>query len=478
MAKRTCEHILEYFNINQLFLIMKQLRSIFFYALVPFALTVGCNQQEEGWEPLFNGEDLSNFEKLNGEATYAIEDDAIVGTSTLNTPNTFLTTKEKYGDFILEVDIKVDTLLNSGIQIRSNSYDTYRDGRVHGYQVEIDPSDRAWSGGIYDEARRGWLNNLADNPEARAAFNNNDWNHYRIEAIGDTIKTWVNDVPAAYLIDDLTDSGFIGLQVHDIEMDTARDGTQVRWKNIRIMTDSALVAKNSTDPGIEPIIIEHNVLTEEEKAEGYMLLWDGETTEGWRNAYAETFPEMGWSIEDGMLIVEESGGGEAENGGDIVTVDEYDNFDLTLAFKITEGANSGIKYYVTEEQEGVKGSAIGLEYQILDDARHPDAKKGNHEGSRTLASLYDLIKAEGKDYFPPGNWNTARLVSTDSIVEHYLNGKKVLSYERGSENYKQLVAGSKYKVWDDFGMAEQGHLLLQDHGNRVYFRNIKIKEIE
>ncbi len=458
---------------------MKQLRSIISFILIPFALTVSCtNQQEEGWEPLFNGEDLSNFEKLGGDATYAIEDGAIVGTSTMNTPNTFLTTKEKYGDFILEVDLKVDTLLNSGIQIRSNSYDTYRDGRVHGYQVEIDPSDRAYSGGIYDEARRGWLNNLADNPEARQAFNKNDWNHYRIEAIGDTIKTWVNDVPAAYLIDDMTDSGFIGLQVHGIGQDTAKDGTQVRWKNLRIMSDSALVAKNSTQPGIDPIVIEHNQLTEEEKAEGYKLLWDGETTEGWRNAYAETFPEFGWIIKDGMLIVEESGGGEAEHGGDIVTLDEYDNFDLTLAFKLTEGANSGIKYYVTEEQEGVKGSAIGLEYQLLDDARHPDAKKGNHEGSRTLASLYDLIKAEGKEYFPPGNWNTARLVSTDSIVEHYLNGRKVLSYERGSENYKQLVSESKYKVWDDFGMADEGHILLQDHGNRVYFRDIKIKELE
>jgi hypothetical protein len=125
--------------------------------------------------------------------------------------------------------------MNSGIQIRSNSFPNYRDGRVHGYQIEIDPSKRAWSAGIYDEARRGWLVNLDNNPAAQKAFKQNDWNHYRIEAIGDTIKTWINGVPAAHLIDDKTSSGFIALQVHGIGKEK-KEGTEIAWKNIKILT--------------------------------------------------------------------------------------------------------------------------------------------------------------------------------------------------------------------------------------------------
>ncbi len=152
-------------------------------------------------------------------------------------------------------------------------------------------------------------------------------------------------------------------------------------------------------------------------------------------------------------------------------------FFLKLEFKLTEGANSGIKYFVTEKEKS-DGSAIGLEYQVLDDERHPDAKEGNHEGSRTVASLYDLIKAENKMVKPMGEWNEARIFSNGTHVEHWLNGKKVLEYERGSAAYRKLVAESKYKIWENFGEAPQGHILLQDHGNRVSFRNIRIKTLE
>jgi hypothetical protein len=220
-----------------------------------------------------------------------------------------------------------------------------------------------------------------------------------------------------------------------------------------------------------------NTLTEQEKAEGWKLLFDGKTTNGWRGAHKDSFPDAGWVIEDGTLTVLASGGRESQNGGDIVTVDEYGNFDLKLEFKLTEVANSGIKYFVTEKEQP-SGSAIGLEYQILDDERHPDAKLGNHEGSRTLASLYDLIKAENKTVKPMGEWNEARIVSKGTHVEHWLNGKKVLEYERGSEAFRKLVAESKYKIWENFGEALQGHILLQDHGDKVSFRNIKLKALE
>lgn len=201
---------------------------------------------EDGFRPLFNGKDFSGWTQHGGTAEYSIEDEMIVGTSVPNTPNSFLCTDKLYGNFVLEFEYKVDPPLNSGVQIRSLVYDEdrtvmvagkerkFRAGVVHGYQVEIDPSDRAWSAGIYDESRRGWLYNLQDNPKARAAFRQNEWNHYRIFCFGNTIQTWINGVPAANLRDAVTAEGLIGLQVHGVGRDPNKVGKQVRWKNLRI----------------------------------------------------------------------------------------------------------------------------------------------------------------------------------------------------------------------------------------------------
>ena len=182
------------------------------------------------WQSLFDGKTLSGWTQKNGKAKYTVEDGVIVGTTVLNTSNSFLCTEKMYTDFILEVDLLVESGMNSGIQIRSNSYKDYNNYRVHGYQVEIDPSARAWSGGIYDEGRRGWLFDLKDKPQAQAAFKQNQWNHYRIEAIGARIRTWVNGVPVADLTDDMTAKGFIALQVHA----SKEAGQQIKWRNIRI----------------------------------------------------------------------------------------------------------------------------------------------------------------------------------------------------------------------------------------------------
>lgn len=198
-------------------------------------------QEAENWAPLFDGETLDGWTRRGGEALYWVEDGAIVGATipgrkvgskmVSGTPNTFLCTDRVYGDFILELEFKVDPGMNSGVQIRSNSYPGYKKGRVHGYQVEIDPSERAWTGGIYDEGRRGWLFNLEDKEEARKAFKQNEWNHFRIEARGDSMKTWVNGVPAADLTDTMTMRGFVALQVHGSK---AEESMEVRWRNIRI----------------------------------------------------------------------------------------------------------------------------------------------------------------------------------------------------------------------------------------------------
>ena len=449
-----------------------------FLLLLPgLLLALGCQRAPEDntpWQNLFNGTDLSGWTQKGGKANYTVRDGAIVGSTVHDTPNSFLTTDRMYGDFILELDYRVDSTMNSGIQVRSNSYPWYMDGRVHGYQIEIDPSDRAWSAGIYDEARRGWLVPLTGNPEAQGAFKQNDWNHTRIEAIGDTLKTWINGVPAAFLVDDQTPEGFIALQVHSIG-EAQKAGTEIIWKNVRILTDS--LEKYARKSPLAPVVTK-NRLTYAEAEDGWQLLWDGTSPAGWRGARLEGFPGQGWQIRDGVLRVLASGGAESAAGGDIVTVDTYGDFELKVDFRITEGANSGIKYYVDTEINKGEGSAIGLEYQILDDLRHPDAKLGNHEGSRTLASLYDLIAADpAKPVNPIGQWNTAHIISKEGHVEHWLNGVKVLEYERGSEAYRSLVAGSKYKVWPGFGEAPRGHLLLQDHGDQVDFRNIKIKPL-
>jgi hypothetical protein len=222
-----------------------------------------------------------------------------------------------------------------------------------------------------------------------------------------------------------------------------------------------------------------NTLSEQEKKNGVVLLWDGKTTAGWRGAYKDNFPANGWAIKDGALTVMKSAGSESENGGDIVTQQKFGAFDLQFEFKMTEGANSGVKYFVTES-EGNKGSAIGLEYQVLDDDKHPDAKQGA-AGNRTLGSLYDLIPSVKikRGLHAIGEWNAGRIVVyPDNRIEHWLNGYKIVEYQRGTPIYNALVARSKYAKWENFGMAEKGSILLQDHGDEVSFRSIKIRELK
>ncbi|MFO1447899.1 MAG: DUF1080 domain-containing protein [Opitutaceae bacterium] len=431
------------------------------------------------WEPLFDGKTLTGWKQLGGAAPYAVVDGAIVGTTVSGTPNSFLATEKSFGDFIFECEMRQEGGgTNSGVQFRSESRPDYQSGRVHGYQLEIDPTPRAWSGGIYDEGRRGWLYPGTLNPSARDLYQLERWNHLRIEAIGTSIRTWINGVPVAHVIDDLTPKGFIALQVHSVGNQPGQAGRRILWRNLRIQT-SELTASPADALYVRNLM--PNAISAVEKAQGWRLLWDGSTRTGWRGVNQTTFPSGGWTMANGELSISPPAKeGEKRAGGDIVTEETFSAFELAFDFKLTPGANSGVKYFAVEKNPG---GALGLEFQVLDDEKHPDAKMGAG-GNRTLGSLYDLIPRSplpgGLAIVPRvGEWQHARIVVyPDNRVEHWLNGVKVVEYVRGSPLFRALVARSKFEKNADFGLAPEGRVLLQDHGDQVSFRSIKIRTLK
>ena len=269
--------------------------------------------------PLFDGKTLAGWEVCNGSAKYRVEDRAIVGTTSEGSPNSFLCTTKEYGDFVLEFEVKTDPALNSGVQIRSHRYsgDTsvrtfdgkrmvdrkHPAGRVHGYQVEIANEKSAASGGIYDEARRGWVHNIASDPAAGKAFRDNQWNRYRVQAIGDSIKTWVNGVPCADLVDSMDLTGFIALQVHQFK---GEKPAEVRWRNLRIQD----LGRHEWRP-----------------------LFDGKTLSGWTKRGGAS-----WTVEDGVLRGASTPGDPSP--GYVVSEESFRDVTARVRFKMSRG-NSG-----------------------------------------------------------------------------------------------------------------------------------------
>ena len=445
---------------------------------------------QDGWVNLFNGTNLDGWEQHSGAAKYYVQDRMMVGESVVNTGNSFLCPVKTYGDFEMELDYNVNGGLNSGVQFRSDlfpeAHTIHVDGktiklpadRLHGYQCEIDMDpkrNRMWTAGIYDEMRREWLfpgklggktNDFT--AQGRTVSKPDEWNHLRILCVGTSIKTWLNGEPRADFCDAMTLRGRIGLQVHAVGKDPAKAGMLVKFRNLRL----------------REIAVENNTLSADEKKAGWQLLWDGKTSEGWRSAKSENFPAHGWTMQDGVLTVHDNKGEESAGGGDIITRQRYSDFELMADFKITPGANSGIKIFVqpnispVDKKTGEKtavGSAIGMEFQVLDDALHPDAKLGK-DGDRTIGSLYDLMPApKDKKVLPVGEWNHARILSRGKHVEFWLNDQKTVEFERGSEAFRAVVAESKFKNIPEFGEWADGHILLQEHGNEVSYRNVKLR---
>jgi len=365
-------------------------------------------------ESLFDGKSLKGWKQLTGHANYYVEDDCIVGSSVPEKVNSFLCTEKHYGDFILEFEVKVDQGLNSGVQIRSNQFKDYKNGLVHGYQVEIDPSERSYSGGIYDEARRGWLDDLKDNEAARKAFKNGQWNKYHVECIGDSIKTWVNDVPAADLVDSMTLSGFIGLQVHAIQ---TKEPLTVRWRNIRIQDLGRHVWKP---------------------------LFDGKSLKGWHAIGGGQ-----WKVVDG--VIDGSCSKSDEYHGLLVSDKQYDDFTIRLKFKTLKG-NSGFYFRVDEVPEDKVG-VHGFQAEI--------------DENRDLGGLYEtsgrgwVVKPSAEEvakWFKPQEWNQMTVSAHGGQIVVHVNDQKTAELK------------------DDPGRL-QGHLAFQLHGGQdvnVMLKDIEI----
>lgn len=437
-------------------------------ALTILALTIGSCAPH--WESLFDGESLAGWKVMNGGAKYEVADGEIHGIAADTVRNTFLVSERTFGDFILEYDFLTEGL-NSGVQIRSHT-DKARD-ITYGYQIEIDPSDRAWTGGIYEENGRGWLYRLYGKENLCTS---DKWHHARVEAVGNSIRTWIDGIPCANLVDDRESEGFIALQVHAVS--PSQLGKMIKWRNVRIMTEGVEDQMTPTSAPEQSTLL--NCLTPLEEVEGWKLLFDGKSLKGWRSAHKDSLPEKGWVVRDGELIVEarnaETGAG---GGGDIVTDSVFGDFILKVDYLLTPGANSGIKYFVDPLLGEGQGATIGCEFQVLDDNLHPDAKLGV-DSNRTMASLYDLIPSAKGPWgtFQIAGWNTAMVKVLGKHVEHWLNGVKVLEYDRGSDMWNALVAYSKFHQWKGtFGNFTEGRILLQEHGDEVHFKNIKIKQL-
>ena len=393
----------------------------------------GLAGDEPDWQPLFDGKTLDGWVRRGGEATYRVEDGVIVGATVPKTSNTFLSTPRDFADFILEYDFKVDPKLNSGVQIRSNSVPGYKDGVVHGYQVEIDPSDRAWTAGIYDESRRGWLQDLKSNEVARKAFKQNEWNHVRVEARGDSIKTWLNDVPAADLKDSLTRTGFIALQVHATG---ATEPLEVRWRNLRI--------KDFGDPFAKP------------PADAIVLLGKDGDLSAWEHA-DKPGSKVEWPWADGAL--------ETKPGiGSIVTKRTFGDGRLHVEFNVDDNGKA-------DQTNGNSGVYVQRRYevQILNSA-------GQQPTPDVCGAIYKVKAPDYNMARPAGQWQTYdiefRAPRWDKDGKKTENAR-ITVYHNGTRVQDNVEIPSKTGAGRPETPAD-APLLLQDHGNKVRYRNVWI----
>ncbi|WP_406700519.1 DUF1080 domain-containing protein [Singulisphaera sp. Ch08] len=422
----------------------------------------------EKWVDLFNGKSLAGWVQQGGKANYQVDNGEIVGTTVPKTGNSFLCTTSYHANFILELEFKVQDGLNSGIQIRSHCNDVNQElkvgdkvlkipaGRVHGYQVEIDPEPRAWTGGIYDEARRGWLNNLEQNEPARKAFKHNEWNTFRIEAKGDSIKTWLNGVPAADLTDSMTPTGFIALQVHGVGDKT--ETMEVRWRNIRIQDLPATEAPSSPPKAF----------------------LDG-TGPGWTTLGEADFAHVNcdpdtWTWKDGGVFC------TGKPIGVTRSVKEYRNFELVASWKHhRSGGNSGIFVWAPKAAlEGIKPNTLpsgGIEVQMLDHGYFDLYKKQTGKDGTFFSTNGDIFQVGTSKLtpFPPLSPNGSRSFPRKNLSKGF--GEWNHYYVRAINGEVRLWVNGEEVSGGTGAVPAEGHLCLESEGSPVEFKDIKIREL-
>ncbi|WP_176146087.1 3-keto-disaccharide hydrolase [Parapedobacter luteus] len=404
---------------------------------------VAQSPDDDSWEILFNGKDLSGWRQLNGKHRWEVRDGMIVGTTVADQPNGFLCTEDEYSDFVLELEVSIDTLMNnSGVQFRNRSYPAYQNGRVHGYQMEVDPKPQQWSGAIYEEGGdRHWLySGFLLTQAAKDAFklDNVDgyqWNKYRIECVGARIRTWINGVPAAHLIDDRFPRGFIGLQLHANQANDPEGDYQVRFRNIRIKR------ADFTPAPLDDIYVVNylpNQLSAQEEKNGVVLLWDGHSAGKWRKASGETLDQRQEGKHAAGCLAGQQDTCVFRFDTPITMDLPYTAFELTFDFKYDEHGEGGL-IYLADSQSVVEDGSNALQYHI----RH-DGDGASLDTTRSLGALYGLLPSTKHWWFTkkPNHWNQAVVrVFPDRRVEHWLNGYLVLEYDLDSLS-DQLTDGT------------------------------------
>ena len=257
-----------------------------------------------------------------------------------------------------------------------------------------------------------------------------------------------------------------------------------RWTAIRAQQLFAVVSLTVVGGIASPAVTQTpNTLTAAERAAGWRLLFDGTTLHGWRGLGYDSVPTSHWTVVDGAIKKIASGAvakmadGQPAAGGDLMTADAFRDFELAFEWKVAPGANSGVKYNVSEEisRRTANHAALGFEYQVLDDSLHEDNKIPSHRAG----ALYDLIPPNDlKKLAPVGQWNSSRIVLRGNHGEHWLNGKKIVSYDVGTPHFDSLMAASKYKSIAGFAERRAGHIVLQEHGDEVWYRNLRIRELK
>lgn len=401
------------------------MRSSVLFSTLWMFLSVATGQAGDyGFVDLFNGADLEGWTQRNGTATYRVEGDAIVGRTSEGSPNSFLCTDRLYGDFELKFEVKVDSALNSGVQIRSQSQGDKPEGRVNGPQVEISLDGMA--GYVYGEAAGGWMTPDADR-EPHQYFKDGEWNAYHIVAVGSKIETWINGHP----VSDLTHEeryqshpkGFIGLQVHGIG--AGQGPFEVRWRNLKL--------RDLTD---------------------FKSLYNGTDLTGWKTTTGNWLPQQ-----DGSLLIQPREGekGWQRYSSYLWSEKKYADFVLDVEYSYPPGGNSGVYFRVGDRDDPVNQ---GIEAQILD-----SSQKEGPVGPHDHGGIIGTAAAAKNMSRPPHEWNRMVLTCIGSHLQVELNGEQIIDTQLDQGPMKNRPL--------------EGYIGFQDHGqpNDIRFRNIRIREI-